>query len=244
MTNHPLSIHPYSVQPGDSVWQLAQRFGISLHDIFALNPGMDPNCLYVGQRIAIPLKTEARSTKCITSQEVELKSDMRGLWEQHIAWTRMTIISLTFKLPDVDPVVTRLLQNATDMGDVLKPWYGNELGDMYASLIREHLTLAAELVKAALAGNQQAAAEAERKWYANADKISVFLGKINPFLTVEEVRKMFYKHLDLTKTEAVLMINMDYQKDIQVYDEIQKQAIGMSDAITDAIVKQFQTKFR
>ncbi|GGC95270.1 hypothetical protein GCM10007216_27530 [Thalassobacillus devorans] len=190
-----------------------------------------------------PAYSAVRPAKCISPAEVKLKSDMRSLWEEHVAWTRMTIISLTFKLPDVDEVVTRLLQNATDMGNALRPLYGDQIGDKFGELVKEHLLIAADLVKAALAGDQQAAAEAERKWYANADEIAVFLSTINPLLTEEAVREMFYKHLDLTKMEAVFMMQMDYKKDIAIYDEIEEQALEMSDAITDAIVKQFPSVF-
>lgn len=237
MNNHSILVRGYSIQPGDNYWGLAQRFNISVNDIVAVNPEIDPNTLFIGQNIRIPMKT--RSSECISPAEVELKENMRSLWEQHVAWTRMTIISLTFKLPDVDAVIKRLLQNATDMGNAIRPLYGDQLADTFGNLIKEHLLIAADLVKAVIAGDQQAAMTAEKKWYANADQIAAFLSRINPFLSENEVRKMFYNHLDLTKTEAVSMINMDYQKDIGVYDEIQEQALGMADAITSAIVKQF-----
>ncbi|PKR77344.1 hypothetical protein CEY16_11465 [Halalkalibacillus sediminis] len=188
--------------------------------------------------------SSSKKTDCISLAEVELKTEMRSLWEEHVAWTRMTIISLTFDLPDVDEVITRLLQNAEDMGDALRPLYGDQIGDRFAELIKEHLLIAADLVNAAIAGDAEAATEAERKWYANADEISLFMSKINPYLSEEEFRNMFYTHLDLTKSEAVAMINMEYEKDIQIYDEIEEQALGMSDAITDAIVKQFPQTFR
>ncbi|MBM7552140.1 LysM peptidoglycan-binding domain-containing protein [Thalassobacillus pellis] len=248
MNHHHSRSHGYIIQPGDTYPMLAQRFQVSINDIFAANPGINPYYLWVGQQIRIPGAHSPYSTrqtkKCISPAEMELKSSMRSLWEEHVAWTRMAIISLTFNLPDVDEVITRLLQNATDMGDALKPLYGDEIGDQFGDLVREHLLIAADLVKAALEGNQQAAMEAEKKWYANADQIAAFLSTINPYLTEEEVKKMFYTHLDLTKTEAVLMINKEYEKDIQVYDEIEEQALGMSDAITDAIVKQFPEMFR
>ena len=96
---------------------------------------------------------------------------MRLVWEQHVYWTRMTIISMAFNLPDVDFVTARLLRNATDMGNLLKPFYGNKIAAKFSNLIREHLVIAAELVKAAKAGNQKAVADCRekmvRKWRRN-----------------------------------------------------------------------------
>lgn len=174
--------------------------------------------------------------RCISQREVDYRNDMRSLWEEHVAWTRMAIISLTFNLPDIEFVLKRLLKNATDMGNMIRRLYGDTVAKTYSTLIQEHLLIAADLVKAAIAGDEKAANEAERKWFENADQIATFLYSVNPFLTEEAVREMFYTHLRLTKEEAVSMINKDYQKDIDVYDEIEKQARQMADMISDAMV--------
>ena len=203
---------------------------------YQTNPG-NP---YIQQNFIPPLRLREynkRQKKCVTQREVELMRNERSLWEEHVAWTRMAIISLTFNLPDVNFVIARLLKNATDMGEMFRPIYGEAAANTYATLIKEHLLVAADLVKASIAGDTQAANIAERKWYANADKIAVFLNSVNRFLPKEEVRKMFYRHLDLTKQEAVFMIKRDYQKDIDTYDEIEKQAREMADTISDAMIK-------
>lgn len=184
-----------------------------------------------------------RQTNWITKAEADFKATNRLLWEQHIAWTRMTIISLVFNLPDLKFVVARLLQNATHMGNSIRPYYGDMLAEQYSALIKEHLLIAADLVKAALAKNAQLTAETEQKWYKNADDISVFLSSINPYLSLEEVKKMFYEHLDLTKIEAVCMIIKNFEADVAVYDKIELAALMMADAISEAIIKQFPNKF-
>jgi LysM repeat protein len=248
MNNFSNGKFTYVVQPGDHYWLLAQRYNTTAEEIYAVNPSVNPYYLRPGQHISIPVASPAfqfvRQNHCISQAEVELRSDMRSLWEEHVAWTRMTIISLTFKLPDVDFVIARLLQNATDMGEMIRPLYGDAAADRYATLIKEHLLFAADLVKAAIVGDEQAAMTAEQKWYANADEIAVFLSSINRFLPEEEVREMFYRHLDLTKQEAIFMINMEYQKDIVVYDEIEEQAREMADTISEAMVKLYPNMFR
>lgn len=44
----------YTIQPGDTFYALAVRFGISLQSLLAANPGVNPNALIVGQQICIP----------------------------------------------------------------------------------------------------------------------------------------------------------------------------------------------
>lgn len=177
--------------------------------------------------------------RMISAEAARLKADMRLLWEQHIAWTRMTIISLVFDLPDLEFTVNRLLRNAKDMGNAIKPYYGEQAGERYASLIREHLTIAADLVKAAKAGEMEKAEQIERDWYRNADEITDFLSRANPYIGKEEVKAMFYEHLALTKLEAVCMIIENFELEVEVYDRIETAALKMSDMISDAIIRQF-----
>jgi phage tail protein X len=46
--------YPYHVQPGDTLYSIAGRLGVSLHDIMEANPGLDPYRLRIGQTICIP----------------------------------------------------------------------------------------------------------------------------------------------------------------------------------------------
>ncbi|MDN5345470.1 MAG: hypothetical protein PWQ18_1584, partial [Clostridia bacterium] len=45
----------YTVQSGDSMYTIAQRFGVSLNDLIAANPQVkDPNLIYPGQVLCVP----------------------------------------------------------------------------------------------------------------------------------------------------------------------------------------------
>ncbi|MBU3110009.1 acetylglutamate kinase [Clostridium lacusfryxellense] len=161
------------------------------------------------------------------------------LWEQHIVWTRMTILSIIKDLPDVDFVTNRLLQNPIDFKKVLKPFYGDEIASQFSDLFTSHLVIAAQLVNAAKAGYKDGAAAAEKNWYKNADEIAVFLGRINPYWSEQNWKKILYEHLKMTKSEAVDILTNNYEQSIADYDEIEKQALKMADVMAEGIVKQF-----
>src|SRR5215468_10433919 len=86
---------------------------------------------------------------------VELKMAMRKLWEEHITYTRNFIISALAGLPDTDAVAQRLLKNQDDIGDAIKPFYGDDAGKKLSTLLRDHILIAADVVKAAKADNKQ-----------------------------------------------------------------------------------------
>ena len=172
---------------------------------------------------------------------------MRQLWEDHITWTRLVIVSaatLPDALPDLDPTVQRLLRNQDDIGDAIKPFYGDAAGEQLSSLLREHITLAAELIAAAKAGDADAVAEKSEAWYANADEIADFLGAANPkHWPASEMRTMMREHLDLTLAEAVARLEGRYADDIAIYDEVHVQILHMADMLSDGIIAQFPAEF-
>jgi len=81
----------------------------------------------------------------------ELRLAMRKLWEDHITYTRNYIISSLGDLPDADSIAERLMKNQDDIGNAVKPYYGSDAGDKLANLLRSHIKIAAEVVKAAKA---------------------------------------------------------------------------------------------
>lgn len=155
----------------------------------------------------------------------------------------MTINSITFNSPDLNANTVRLLRNATDMGNLLEPFYGNRVAKRFSNLIRDHLVIAAELVQALKAGKQRAVADLRRRWFANGEEIVNFLGKINPFISEENFRESFFEHLDLTIQEAEFILQGSSPKSIAVYEKIEAGALEMADTITKAIVRQFPRKF-
>ena len=77
-----------------------------------------------------PVATSHRATAHRgTVSEQAFRSTMDKLWEEHVAWTRLAIVSFAGGLPDLKATEAQLLRNQVDIGNAIKPYYGNELGD-------------------------------------------------------------------------------------------------------------------
>jgi hypothetical protein len=170
---------------------------------------------------------------------------MRKLWEDHITWTRLAIVSFAGGLPDFDATAGRLLENQGDIGDAIKPFYGKRAGDQLTALLKEHITGAVELLKAAKAGDDSKFGQAKDAWYRNGDQIARFLNNANPkYLALGKTRALMRGHLDQTLEEAAARLKGDFAADIRAYDEIHHHILVMADTLSSAIVKQFPSKFR
>jgi hypothetical protein len=178
-----------------------------------------------------------------TASAVELRTAMRQLWEEHIVYTRNFIISALADLGDTDKVAERLLRNQDDIGNAIKPFYGDEAGKKLAALLRDHILIAADIVKAAKTGNNDGVASGEKRWHANGDEIAAFLSGANPNWPKAALTDMLYKHLDYTTTEVVSRIKKDWPADIDAYDKGHAHMLMFADDLTSGIVKQFPKKF-
>lgn len=172
----------------------------------------------------------------------ELRTNMRKLWEDHVTWTRNVICCLVDDLPGADQAVKRLLQNQDDIGNAIKPVYGEQAGNKLTALLHDHISISADVVKAAKASDNAALDAANKKWYANADEISAFLSKANPNWKLADMKKMMHDHLKLTTDEAVARIKKNYDGDVAAYDKVHNEILEMSDMLSDGIIKQFPGK--
>jgi len=74
---------------------------------------------------------------------------MRDLWSDHIVYTRGFIVSASAGLADTTEVLQRLLRNQDEIGEAIKPYYGDAAGSQLASLLRNHIQLAGKALVAA-----------------------------------------------------------------------------------------------
>ncbi|HEY5885628.1 MAG TPA: hypothetical protein VIT88_13130 [Pyrinomonadaceae bacterium] len=180
-----------------------------------------------------------------SSKQAAFQDAMRKLWEDHILWTRVFIISAVADLPDKTAATERLLKNQTDIGDAIKPYYGNAAGDKLTTLLKEHITTAAEVVTAAKGADKVKQDDATKRWFANADQIAAFLSDANPKSWPRaEMQKMMRDHLNLTTEEAVARLQSNWSADIAAYDKVHEQILLMADMLSAGIVNQHAAKFK
>jgi hypothetical protein len=181
----------------------------------------------------------------MTAKEVALHQDMRKLWEDHVTWTRLAIISLTTGSPDTEATVGRLLRNQTDIGDAVEPFYGKAAGDALTRELRSHILIAADVIAAAKAGDQAALADAQARWTANADGIAALLASVNPrHWKLQTMRRELHTHLALTTAEVVARLQADWDADVSAYDEVHVHMLHLADLLSEGLVAQFPRRFR
>jgi hypothetical protein len=174
----------------------------------------------------------------------DFRDDMRKLWEDHITWTRLVIVSFAADLPDLGPTTDRLLQNQVDIGKAFEPFYGKAAARRLTRLLTEHITGAVDVLVAAKAGDDAAFEDASDAWYRNGRQIAGFLHEANPDnWALREMRRMMREHLDLTLTEAAHRLAGEFEKDIAAYEAVHEAILHMADMLSGGVIKQFPNRF-
>ena len=189
-------------------------------------------------------RSERAATASSVSTKGAFQDGMRRLWVDHVTWTRLFIVSFAADLPDLQATTDRLLQNQVDIGDAIKPFYGEAAGNKLTGLLTQHILTAADLLTAAKAGDTAVFEEASDSWYRNARQIARFLHEANPNnWPLTEMRQMMRDHLDLTLREAAHQLGGDYAASVADYDAVETEILPMADMLSRGIIKQFPQKF-
>lgn len=177
--------------------------------------------------------------ECINIRHFDLSSQMRMLWQQHVYWTRLLMISLLDDLKDQDATQERLLRNPIDFQEVFGQFYDENAARMICELLTEHLIIGAKLIVAVKDNHLNQAKELNDKWYENAACMACAFASINPYYHEEELKEMLDRHLELTTNELNLRIKKDFEKDVQNFDVLEQEAMMMADYFVCGIVCQF-----
>ena len=172
-----------------------------------------------------------------------LKQDMRKLWTDHVVWTRDYIIAAVGDQPDAEAAANRLMKNQEDIGKAVAKYYGDAAGQQLTTLLKDHISIAVDLIKAAKAGDKAAQQQADTKWHQNATQIADSLSKANPNWPRATLVDLMNKHLSTTTDEVVARLNKNWDDDVRAFDAVHEHILHMSDALADGIVKQFPDKF-
>jgi hypothetical protein len=196
--------------------------------------------------LLLPLSAAAKSSRDAATHSdkaAALKQDMRKLWTDHVVWTRDYIIAALADGADAPAALDRLMKNQEDIGTAVAKYYGDSAGRQLTTLLKEHIAIAGDLIKAAKAGDKAGQQQADSRWQANGLKIADFLSAANPNWPKDALASLMKKHLSTTTDEVVARLDKNWTDDVRAFDAVYDHILHMADALSDGIVKQFPNKF-
>ena len=215
--------------------RLTKKFTVLLLSIALILPAISVK--------AAPPPPPVNQKQTMSESAHQLKFNFRRLWMEHGIWTRSYIVSAAANLEDQEIVLARLLKNQDELGNAIKPFYGEAAGTKLAQFLREDILLAGKVLEAAKANNQADLQKYNTAWYKNADDIAAFLSSTNPNWNKNVLRQLLHAHLKMITQSVLARLKKDWNGDIRAFDEGEIHLIKIADVISDGIIKQFPQKF-
>jgi hypothetical protein len=191
---------------------------------------------------AAPQSGPVHESRKVSSAET-LRQNMRALWSDHVIWTRQYIVSAAADQPDQQAAAARLMKNQEDIGAAVAGYYGQPAGAKLTELLKAHISIAVDLIKASKAGDKAAQQRADGAWHRNGEEIADFLSKANPNWPRATLVAMMNTHLATTTDEVVARLTKNWDQDVRAFDAVYKHILAMADALSDGIIAQFPNKF-
>jgi hypothetical protein len=170
--------------------------------------------------------------------KLSLLNVARNLWTVHVQLTRKVIVGVANESSTLMDDIKVLLKNQEDIGDVIKDKYGEKAGNELTRLLRDHINIAYEILRAAKEGENNLVEYQTKKWYQNGDDVAKFLSQLNVKWDYEKIRKIFYDHLRITLNEAVEQLHNDTRKSQLWYRAALNQILSMADVMSAGLVNQ------
>ncbi len=192
---------------------------------------------------ALPRHEGATGRASVTPSQVAFRAAMRRLWSDHVFWTREYVIAAVNGTDDAKAAAARLMKNQEDIGAAIAPFYGEEAGNSLTSLLKQHISIAVDVVSAARAKDDQKLKDANARWQRNAMDIADFLSRANGNWPRAALADAMSMHLQTTTREVVDRLRANYTDDVAAFDAVYDHILRMADVLSEGIIEQFPQRF-
>ena len=153
-------------------------------------------------------------------------------WSNQVIYTRNYMISLMNNLPDQELVYARLITNQDSIGNILSPYYTQDVIDQFVGLLKEYVAIVKELIQAAMSNNDMTTIQA--RLVINGDAIISCLDEVNPMYwsKSEGLTGMWTRHLGYLTDQITARVASDWAKDLDALDSDHDVVCGI-DNIAD-----------
>ncbi|MBU6957796.1 hypothetical protein KRR23_08570 [Pseudomonas sp. CVAP len=178
------------------------------------------------------------------SAALTTRLSLRGLWIEHIFWTRnYAIANQAANHQQAQVAAAQVVDNATRIANSLAPLYGQPAADQLLKLLAGHWGAVKHYSDATVAKDKKGQQAAVAELTSNAKAIAAFLASANPNLPESTLVTMLAAHGGHHVAQIDQLAAHDYASEAKTWQMMRPHILALADTLTAALVKQFPDKF-
>jgi hypothetical protein len=159
-------------------------------------------------------------------------------------WVRNVVVSgLAADGTAVEAAEKQVVANARSIAGSIEPFYGAEAKEALFDLLAGHYGAVKVYLDASIAMDTDKLSEAITQLSSNAGEIAGFLSTANPYLPKNDVEELLQAHGGHHIGQIQQLLAKDYAGEAQTWADMSQHMYVISDALADALAKQFPEKF-
>jgi hypothetical protein len=195
--------------------------------------------------LALPQTISAATPATDGASIVETKMALRDLWVEHIFWIRNYVLAAhAGDEAEHKTAEAEVLANAKALAGTITPFYGQAASDALLKLLAGHWSAVRDYNTATLAKSKAGQDQAVGNLTSNAREIARFLSGANPNLPEDAVYSLLVGHGGHHVSQIKQIASQDFEDEAATWHAMRKHMLVISDAIADALVKQFPERFQ
>lgn len=196
--------------------------------------------------VVLPQASAAAATAAADRVAVlETKMVLRDLWVEHVFWIRSYVMATHAHHPLQGKIAEQeVVANAKALAGTITPFYGQAASDKLFDLLAGHWGAVRDYNAATLEKSRSGQEKATASIIANAREIAGFLGGANPNLPEDAVFGLLASHGGHHIAQINEIASRDFAGEAETWHAMRHHMLVISDAIADAIAKQFPDRFQ
>ena len=173
--------------------------------------------------------------------QVELSNSVREIWVDMIRLIRVYITRTLFNVgvqESKDAVDLRLRRTATELRNLLIPYYGEDAGNQVQANFLEFIYHLEQLIEAYANMDPDAIAQHRAHLQFLASNFSQSYAIINSYYNRTVVQQLFYEFINSVENQVISIMNNDYTADLEEYDRFMSIAYRLADEFIYGILRQ------
>ncbi len=155
----------------------------------------------------------------ITFEQMNILIAIQKVWIKLALWIRLYVNAAIYDTPNLKSISNHLTNIPTEFYNIFSVFYGAEIAQNVKNIMADFLKHMMGVVEAIKFGDRVLTSSRTIEWYLTADKLSLFLAKINFYWDENQWKYLLYQYIKIKIDEINATVNGNNDIAMELYNK-------------------------